>query len=1124
MSVSLNFASSESNENLTANAVRIVGILTGASVEYVIAILAVLQCGFAFLPLEPSWPAERIVRIMSDSKPLMVLASQKTYDFFRADAFHSFPVPVMIIDLDSLVELDPSTGTSVAHCRCFCHSAGARPYCYVLYTSGSSGKPKGVYGTEIGLWHRLQWMQNEYPFLKDDIAIFKSSVGFIDHLTEVLGPILGGSLVIVPPFEELYRNPLGLLTFCQTYKVTRLTAVPSLMRAVLPSLLSYTDYHALMSINVLVLSGEILSCDLLRSIQRVLTHAIILNLYGCTEVSGDCLYFNCRLLDDEWGFFSVPIGKPLPGCFIEILSEQLETDDEGELKVGGVLVALGYHDERTFNDDRFTTVTDPNAVHQCVRFFRTGDYVKRLNDGNLLFLGRKDRIVKVHGSRVSLDEVEITLESHPLVAQCALRFQKGVSLDDILIAYVVLNTPRNQDLREFPSIFKSSETDKISKVIDYNALILSLKDWLAIRLPSAMIPCCLEFVNAIPYTKSGKVDYEALSLLPRSVSSRTSAFVEAQVGSLTSYIKRAFELVLKCKDISIHDNFFTLGGTSVSAAHIAHYLAIDMHLLYMHPSVIELESVLRELQQERNGSFNFKVDEVSPGMRPSKRVKWDHDPSSSNKEQSTLSEGSTFMQSIEDQKWPYIHMEDLPKVLLRCNVSLPMSLSISQHKHFLCPPLMENACTISILWKTQLGACVDASPVLMCSQSTCCVFIGSHAYRFFCVDAYYGKVLWEEEVGGRVESTAAIASDFKHIVLGSYDGYVYILDSALGTIKWKFQTKAEVKCQPTVDWRGFIWIGSHDHHLYILNVIEQKCVWQYDCKSSIFGAVAHNSKQFLSFVATTSGTLMAFSTNCFPPQIIWRRTCEAAIFGSPMVDTASGYLICTLVNGKVLALMACGSTAWEYTSGGPIFAGATLSAALPTQVLICSRDGCLYSLHLFKGECLWKHFLGEAITSAAYVDECLDLVSEESVDGMVYHHYYRLVCVCGSSGQVHLLKAYAGSMIHSTGFEEDCAQEKALGRAEFVDGNHMTRPAENDGTHNQGTVSVMKYKDHIISERCQFLSVLKLPGDIFSSPIMLGGRIFVGCRDDNVYCLAISGLGSFSEKRHSSSDTVKVTD
>ncbi|KAF7807818.1 putative acyl-activating enzyme 19 isoform X1 [Senna tora] len=190
------------------------------------------------------------------------------------------------------------------------------------------------------------------------------------------------------------------------------------------------------------------------------------------------------------------------------------------------------------------------------------------------------------------------------------------------------------------------------------------------------------------------------------------------------------------------------------------------------------------------------------------------------------------------------------------------------------------------------------------------------------------------------------------------------------------------------------------------------------------------------YVASTSGRLTALSIGDFPFNILWFHELEVPVFGSLAV-TQNGIVICCLVDGHVLALKPDGSILWKRTSNGPIFAGACISFALPCQVLVCSRNGSVYSIELKHGDLVWEYNVGDPITASAYVDE--------------------LVCICSSSGGIYVLRV-------NLNVSEDANQQRA---------------------------SVEEF------------GRLNLTGDIFSSPVMIGGRIFVGCRDDYLHCVAL---------------------
>jgi acyl-CoA synthetase len=175
--------------------------------------------------------------------------------------------------------------------------------------------------------------------------------------------------------------------------------------------------------------------------------------------------------------------------------------------------------------------------------------------------------------------------------------------------------------------------------------------------------------------------------------------------------------------------------------------------------------------------------------------------------------------------------------------------------------------------------------------------------------------------------------------------------------------------------RNLIWCGSYDHHLYALNYKDRCCTYKISCGGSIYGSPAIDMTHNMIYVASTSGLVTAISLEVSSFKIIWQYEAGAPIFGSLAIHHHGGKVICCLVNGLVIALNSHGSVVWKASVGGPIFAGACLSSGLPTQVLIPSRDGRLYSFDTTSGALLWKYEVGDPITASAFVDEVLTATS-----------------------------------------------------------------------------------------------------------------------------------------------------
>ncbi|KAL3516700.1 hypothetical protein ACH5RR_023602 [Cinchona calisaya] len=1055
-----------SNQSRNKYMPRRIGIYMEPSVEYVVAVLSVLRCGEAFMPLDPSWPEERILTVISSSRADLIIGCESLVNdgyFHKLDNVHWLVscgcCPVLCISMRQCVQEQNRLCSLLWPCE----SVMSRLFCYLMYTSGSTGKPKGVCGTEAGLLNRFLWMQDLYPLHGEEHLVFKTSISFIDHLQEFLSGILTSSTLVVPPFNELKENILCVVDFLQIYTVHRLVAVPSLMRAVLLPLRSpkYTGLRS--SLKLLVLSGEVLHLSLCQSLFELLPHTAVLNLYGSTEVSGDCTYFDCKqlpsILENET-ISSVPIGLPISNCDVVLVGEN--APEYGEIYVHGLCNGAGYFDYLSvtpFGSAELpqTSCSDSTCIDQRLNdYFKTGDFARQLQSGDFIFIGREDRTIKFNGQRIALEEIENTFRQHSGIVDAAVICPKDHGEFSHIEAHLVLK--KKEDCNE---IFKSL-----------------IRSWMVKKLPQAVVPTRIFYTESFPVTSSGKIDYTMLAAFSNSKAHAGNSIGEIWDNDLLGVIKKVFCEALMVKNISIGDNFFHVGGTSISAAYVAYKLGINMKLLYTFPTALKLQIALQRNIGSSDGNpridENVKVDsgatderlfpmysksaslhgsnprgrlvgavEYSSTDHPDKFLKKDlslHVPKVGNPEDNcfwnphSLHTACSFSRCNKAMHWKGGNMNLCPAVL-----SQPISREVKGSIHK--------------LWKVYMESCVDASPLIVCKGSEVYLFIGSHSKKFVCVDARRGLILWEIKLEGRIECSAAVLDDFSQVVVGCYQGNIYFLHLLAGNVCWSFQTGGEVKSQPVVDkLRHLVWCGSYDHNLYGLDYKGYSCTYKLSCGGSIFGAPALDEMRDKLFVASTSGLLTAISFKASSCSKLWIHDLEAPAFGSLSVDCSSGNIICCLVDGNVVSLDTNGSIVWKACCGGPIFAGPCISETLPSQVLVCSRDGRIYSFELDNGNLLWQQAVGCPITSSPYVDENLELTSD--VSGLSD----RLVCVCTSSGSVIVLRV----------------------NLDAVGG--MNQPEKS-----------------MVQEYARF----DLEGDIFSSPVMIGGKIFVGCRDDYVYCIGI---------------------
>ncbi|KAF6148619.1 hypothetical protein GIB67_042578 [Kingdonia uniflora] len=813
------------------------------------------------------------------------------------------------------------------------------------------------------------------------------------------------------------------------------------MRELLPSMQRQYNNHGWRSLQVLVISGEVLPISLWDMLHKLLPDTSILNLYGSTEVSGDCTYFNCKNLPAIMKtnvLTSVPIGVPISNCNVVLLGEPNELD-EGEIYVSGLCISNGYFLDPTSTSFDYIKLSQDSGL--CKNgpelYFRTGDFAKRLHTGELVFLGRKDRTMKINGQRVSFEEIENALRAHHDVLDVAVVSQKGQGEPAYLRAYMVLNSE-----------------DEI-----YENLSSSMKRWLVKKLPPAMLPHCYSVIKSLPTSTTGKIDYALLSrpdfdLKPVQYKSRIS---QCSRGCLQA-LQEVFREALMVKEVAAEDDFFVMGGNSITAAQVAYKLGINMELLYVFSSPSKLLNALLDNDHSHKHERAIESLCADDSLVARKYLKVDsafyHNlDTTTSKDINPWTSGfslSVTCSFCRCNKVRIVGEHELTDVRDACwSVNTPRN-----RKGYMCE-----------LWKVNLRSCVDGSPLVVLKDGGVYLFIGSHSHTFLSVDGRSGFTLWEVRLDGRIECSAAIINDFSQVVVGCYKGKIYFLDFMTGNISWTFQTGGEVKSQPVIDeCRNLIWCGSYDHNLYALDYINHNCVYSIACGGSIYGSPSIDKVRNILYVASTRGLVTALSIEALPFSSKWVYELGAPVFGSLSVNYINGNVICCLVDGHVIVLSLSGSIVWKAITDGPIFAGSCISYALPSQVIICSRNGSVYSFELEGGELMWEYNIGSPITSSAYVDENMQLISDPS------HPSDRLVCICSSSGRIYLLQINVNALIEK----------------------HET---------------AMDPFGSIVQE----FAKMDLPGDIFSSPVMIGGRIFVGCRDDYVHCIGV-GINISAEK------------
>ena len=492
----------------------LVGVFLERSPEMIVGLLGILKSGAAYVPLDPSYPAERTQLLIRDAG-LSAIVSHTAFQHLLTDK------AVSVVFVDDKESLGRETSTNLGK------TISSEDRAYVIYTSGSTGTPKGVEGTHRASLNRFFWMWRTYPFRKDEVCCQKTNLSFVDSIWEIFGPLLAGVPSVIID-QDCVRDPELFLELLARQQVTRIVLVPSQLHALIeyapelnrrvPKLLLWTC------------SGETLPAELARRFREAFPEGTILNLYGSSEVAADATWH--EVSQDTQS--SVAIGKPISNTqiyLVDTYSNPVPIGIPGEIYVGGAGLARGYLNRQDLTDQRF--VSNWLAPDVSPRLYRTGDLGRWRHNGDIEYLGRADTQVKLRGIRVELGEIETVLSSHPDVKQ-AVVIVKGEAEQQKLASYIVTTACNSGELRRY----------------------------MRSKLPEYMVPSEYCQVERLPLLPSGKVNRAALAQCearvledgPTRIGPRNE--IEGQLAAI--WIE-----LLKLQGVGVDQSFFELGGHSL---------------------------------------------------------------------------------------------------------------------------------------------------------------------------------------------------------------------------------------------------------------------------------------------------------------------------------------------------------------------------------------------------------------------------------------------------------------------------------------------------------------------------------------------------------------------------------
>jgi amino acid adenylation domain-containing protein len=490
---------------------RIVGILLPRGADLVTAVLGTLKSGAAYLPLDPAHPPARLAEIVEDAEPVAIVTTTELAERLA-------PGPPLVVLDEGVLARSPDTAPPPA----------ARPdsLAYVLYTSGSTGKPKGVLVEHRSVVNFVRSVQELFSLTADDRVLGFAALTFDVSVFELFSAFSTGARLYLATDEERLSTE-QLQALMEEAAITVIDLPPSVM-----ALLEPERFEAL---RIVFVGGEAFPGELVARWGR---GRRFFNGYGPTECTVTMIVEECRGRFDA----SPPIGLPMANHVAYVLDRNLEpvpAGVHGELVIGGAGLARGYL--RREESTRRKFLPDPFGLAPGGRVYRTGDVVKRLRDGRLVFAGRLDRQVKIRGIRIELGEIEAELAAHPDVAQTVVEQWTDERGEKHLVAWVVPEGGRELDP-------------------------MALRSHLAERLPTAMLPGYVVPLSELPLTSSGKLARDRLPPPETARPVREPAPPRTETERLV--VEELFAHVLGRDRIGVHDNFFELGGNSLQAAQL----------------------------------------------------------------------------------------------------------------------------------------------------------------------------------------------------------------------------------------------------------------------------------------------------------------------------------------------------------------------------------------------------------------------------------------------------------------------------------------------------------------------------------------------------------------------------
>ncbi len=552
-----------------------IGLLFEHDAPMIAGILGVLKAGKTYVPLDPTFPAERLSYLLEDSQSTVVLTNRRNIALAKSLTNGG----LQLINAD---EIDAEVSTGNPNLR-----ISPDTLAYILYTSGSTGMPKGVMQNHRNVLHHIRSYTNNLHLNSDDRLTLFSSYGFDAAVMDIFGALLNGASL--HPMDIKEEDPSALFHRVTREKITVYHSTPTVYRYLMNALTGRED---LSKIRFVVLGGEEVHREDIDLFKKIFSsHAIFVNGLGPSESTVTLQYFVNH--ETEITGNIVPVGYPVEDTEVLLLNKAGKPGEVyGEIGIRSAHVALGYW--RKPEMTRAAFLPDPEC--RAKRIYRSGDLGRLLPDGSIAFTGRKDFQVKIRGVRIEPGEIEATLSQQPGVRECVVLAREDVLGDKRLVVYIVANQQRAPSAHDLRSFLKR-------------------------KLPDHMVPSAFVYLDldALPRTPNGKVDRSALPAPDYTRQEQDAAPVAPRDG-LEQQLRQVWEKVLRVRPIGIRDNFFDLGGHSLLAVRLFAQIekvmgkSLPVAALFHAPTIEQLAGLMS--QQEEAAQWKSLVAIQPGGSRP----------------------------------------------------------------------------------------------------------------------------------------------------------------------------------------------------------------------------------------------------------------------------------------------------------------------------------------------------------------------------------------------------------------------------------------------------------------------------------------------------------------------------